>query len=137
MRDSELRELERQALAGDPQARRRFVERMPFELAEARILQGEVDDVEGDPFWHPLMLAWSKGARRWGDANPGTVIDCNPTWDGRLPMSAHVRRFRESRERETEEERQERLPAREAARKQERRGPRYLGGATPHRCGAY
>lgn len=126
MRDTELRKLERRALTGDEDARARllqvtlplaltgntaardtFMEHMRFEEAEQRLEEGELDGEDWD-WYHPVVQVWTSGARQWGMDNPGTVIDCNPTYAGG-PLSHHVRGFRTSRERETPEMRRETL----------------------------
>jgi hypothetical protein len=130
MRDTDLRNLERRAVSGDVGARERllnvtlplaltgstvardtFMEHLRFEEAEDRLMGGELDGEDWD-WYHPLVQVWTSGARQWGTDNPGTVIDCNPTYAGG-PLSRHVLGFRRARERETDEMREQTLQWRE------------------------
>jgi hypothetical protein len=86
-------------------------------LIEVCILAGVADDENEaeeraavsperhDPWRHWLVEAWHDAVRAWGKENPGTLIDCTPTWDGRSSWVSQAEWFMRCRSRETQEER--------------------------------
>lgn len=92
-----------------------------LDLIEVCILAGVADDENAaeeeealasgarfDPWRNWLVEAWHAAVNAWGKANPGTVIDCTPTWDGRSSWASQAEWHKRARESESDQERTER-----------------------------